>query len=136
MYNKKPIIFLLAVLILIVSTGVVSAEGNTTSMELSSDESTTEIAQSHDIDIIRDDSATQNDTRISDYSYEVDIPTHTDSHWIYAIRVSEMPNDATGNISISIDGNEKYCQPVSVYMNAMIINDLNLDWGMHNASVK
>ncbi len=136
MYNKKPIIFLLAVLILIVSTGVVSAEGNTTSMELSSDESTTEIAQSQDIDIIRDDSATQNDTRISDYSYEVDIPTYTDSHWIYAIRVSEMPNDATGNISISIDGNEKYCQPVSVYMNAMIINDLNLDWGMHNASVK
>ena len=136
MYNKKLIIFLLAVLILIVSTGVVSAEGNSTSMELSSDESTTEIAQSQDIDIISYDKTSENDTRISDYSYEVDMPTYANPDWIYTIKVSEMPKDATGNISISIDGDEKYCQPVSVKMNALIINDLNLDWGMHNASVK
>ena len=136
MYNKKLIIFSLAVLILIVSTGVVSAEGNSTSMELSSDENTTEIAQSQDIDIIQDDSATENDTRISDYGYEVDMPTYTDNDEIYTIRVFEMPKDATGNITISIDGDEKYCQPVSFAMNVVIINELNLDWGMHNASVK
>ena len=47
-----------------------------------------------------------------------------------------MPKDATGNITISIDGDEKYCQPVSFAMNVVIINELNLDWGMHNASVK
>ena len=136
MYNKKLIIFLLAVLILIVSIGVVSADGNSTSMELSSDESATEIAQSPDIDIIRDDSATENDTKISDYGYEVDMPKYTDNDEIYTIRVSEMPKDATGNITISIDGDEKYCQPVSIAMNVVIINELNLDWGMHNASVK
>ena len=136
MYNKKLIIFLLAVLLLIVSIGVVSADGNSTSMELSSDESATEIAQSPDIDIIRDDSATENDTKISDYGYEVDMPKYTDNDEIYTIRVSEMPKDATGNITISIDGDEKYCQPVSIAMNVVIINELNLDWGMHNASVK
>ena len=66
MYNKKLIGFSLVILILIVSIGVVSAEGNSTSMELSSDESATEIAQSPDIDIIRDASATENETKISD----------------------------------------------------------------------
>ena len=136
MYNKKLIIFLLAVLILIVSIGVVSADGNSTSMELSNDESATEITQSPDINIIQDDNAAENDTRISDYGYEVDMPTYTDNDEIYTIRVSEMPKDATGNITISIDDDEKYCQPVSIAMNVLIINELNLDWGMHNASVK
>ena len=88
MYNKKLIIFLLAVLILIVSIGVVSADGNSTSMELSNDESAIEITQSPDINIIQDDNAAENDTRISDYGYEVDMPTYTYNDEIYTIRLS------------------------------------------------
>ena len=74
---------------------------------------------------------------IENKDYEVNIPDEISDKLINKIEVNNMPFDARGNICISIDGDEKYNGNVSVGGNLLILNDLNLDYGIsHFVSVK
>ena len=66
---------------------------------------------------------------IEDNDYDVNIPKEISSDWISTVEVKNMPQDAGGNISISIDSEEKYNREVSVGINSLLINDLHLDYG-------
>lgn len=83
---------------------------------------------------------TQDDIKtelIENKDYEINIPDEVSDERIDYIEVNNMPFDARGNISISIDGDEKYNENVSVGGNLLILNDLNLDYGIsHFVSVK
>ena len=67
---------------------------------------------------------------IEDNDYDVNIPEEISSDWISTVEVKNMPQDAGGNISISIDSEEKYNREVSVGINSLLINDLHLDYGI------
>ena len=75
-------------------------------------------------------------TTTGDYNYTTNIPKHVSDDWASTISVSEMPGDSRGNISISVDEKEEYNREVSLGGNFLIINELNLDYGVHNASIK
>lgn len=119
---RKIIIFSILLLFLISS---VNAAENTTENVL--DDSNSSIN-------------TQDDMKtalIENNDYEVNIPDEISDKMINKIGVNNMPFDARGNISISIDGDEKYNEKVSVGGNLLILNDLNLDYGIsHFVSLK
>ena len=71
-----------------------------------------------------------------DYEYQVHIPETVSKQYPGTIKVSGMPEDASGNISISVDEKEEYNQKVSLGGNALVVNGLNLDDGIHTAQVK
>ena len=73
---------------------------------------------------------------ISDYNYSVDVSkTYSDTH-LGSIRIYEMPDDASGNISIEIDEKPSYNQKVSLGGNFLVLNELNLSDGIHSALIK
>lgn len=52
------------------------------------------------------------------------------------VDVEDMPDDAKGNISISVDEIERYNRNVIRGPNAISLYDLNLDYGNHNIIIK
>ena len=107
------------IILLTITLGAVSAADNVTT-----------------VDNDNSDEVIISDELISDYKYDVEIPETVVDSEVSTIGVYEMPKDASGNISISVDEKEHYNQKVSPGGNALILNDLKLGDGTHSASVK
>lgn len=132
--KNKWIFFVNIIFIMILTIGIVSATDNITSDSLNLEnhqEDAIEILQNSSDVIINDEHS-----KISDYDYSVNVPKNMNPNKIWEISVNCMPNDAKGNISMSIDDIERYNKPVSIMKNALLINDLNLNWGIHNLTIK
>ena len=71
---------------------------------------------------------------VENEDYNVYIQNLSD-YSISVVKVDRMPWDASGNISISIDGKQQYNQKVQVSGNALILNDLNLAIENHNVLI-
>ena len=105
-------IFIFCFILLILSSGIVCAEDNATSADMDG-----------------------SGELISDYNYTITAKNFSDTQ-LGTIRVEGMPDDASGNISISVDENEVYNQKVSIRGNYLILNELNLDDGIHSSLIK
>ena len=112
-------LLIISIILLIMILGAVSASDNTTT-----------------VDNAKQNESIDSDELISDYKYEADIPESISDMEVSTIHVYEMPKNASGNISISVDGKEEYMQKVSPGGNALILNDLKLNDGIHSASVR
>ncbi|MDO5831398.1 MAG: hypothetical protein Q4Q14_01040 [Methanobrevibacter sp.] len=111
-------IFILAVLLL----GAVSAQ-DTTDAILGNESASIEVDEANLHDLVEDE------------DYEVYIPQEYPSDELSVISVERMPLDAGGNISISVDDVERYNQKVSVGGNGIFVQDLKLDYGIHNVLI-
>jgi len=112
-------LLIVCIILLTITLSAVSAVDNVTTMDNDNQED-----------------AVSSDELISDYEYEVEIPESISDDYVWTVDVKKMPNDASGNISISVDEKEHYNQKVSSGGNALILNDLKLDDGIHSACVK
>lgn len=81
-----------------------------------------------------DNDTVTDDDLISNYTYTVNVEDFTDRD-VWTISVTDMPGDAKGNITISIDDKKEYDEGVCLGGNYLILNELNLDDGIHNAAV-
>ncbi|WP_407392185.1 Ig-like domain-containing protein [Methanobrevibacter sp.] len=110
-------ILTLIVLLSILTLSAVSADENAT---ITDDMAEAEIVQTQEIE------------KISDYSYDIEIPEGNVTS--YYMKIEEMPKDASGNITMSIDGIEKYNKYVSPVVNRLVLE--NLTFGNHTAQIK
>lgn len=75
--------------------------------------------------------------KIADYDYKIEnMPEGNVSTFSQPVTVSELPYDAGGNITMSIDDVEKYNKEVSPIHNQLFLDDLNLAFGKHQLSVR
>ncbi len=101
-------LILISILLLFLITTVSAAENTT--QELSEIDSQIELEENN--------------------NYTVRIPDEISPSYLDAIEVDDMPLDASGNISISIDDVERYNEKVAVGGNKLILNHLNLDYSL------
>lgn len=78
----------------------------------------------------------QESVKISNYTYEIEVPEGNVTTLGYGAKVSGLPDDASGNISMSVDEKEYYNKYVSPNDNRYDLNTLNLPFGPHTASIK
>ena len=126
----KKIMMICILLLAILTIGAVSAQdasdvlANDSAVE-SNDTPVNEVSENQENDLYE---------LIEDEDYRVYIRNLSDNT-ISFVEVKGMPWDASGNISISIDGKEQYNQKVQVSGNALILNDLNLAPDFHDVSI-
>ena len=127
----KKSVLICMILLVILSLGVVSADDNTTATDNGINEP------------IQDDGATASENHtielVEDEDYGIYIPAeYSDpTYWGEEIvSVEGMPDDAKGNISISVDELERYNQKVISGPNAISLCNLNLGYGNHSILIK
>ena len=76
---------------------------------------------------------------IGEMDYDIRVPEEFSDPTYYGediVSVENMPCDAEGNISITVDGVDKYNQKVMAGCNAISLCDLNLGYGNHSLIIK
>ena len=126
----KKIMIICIFMLAILTVGAVSAED--ASDVLANDSA----VEANDAPVDEASENQENDLQqlIENEDYSVYIQNLSD-YSISVVKVDRMPWDASGNISISIDGKQQYNQKVQVSGNALILNDLNLAPDFHNVSI-
>ncbi len=91
-----------------------------------------ESQNTHCLSISPDETITYDDYS-EDEIFEVSIPNTISSQWKSKIEVTNIPDDAEGNITIHIDDVLRYNRPVSSNGNTLPLNNLKLDYSVsHN----
>ena len=124
----RKITLICMIFLIILSLGVVSADDNVTA----------DISQNAlDDGIIASGNHSKELIEIEDCSIHVP-EKYSDATYLGEdiVDVEDMPDDANGNISISVDEIERYNREVISGPNAISLYDLNLDYGNHNIIIK
>ena len=93
-------------------------------------------AASADENVTVQDNTTQEIIKTSDYTYQIEIPEGNSTSFGNGMELRDLPKDASGNISMSIDGNEKYNKYVNPNGNRYSIDTKKLAFGNHTAEIK
>ena len=115
-YRKS--FFVCMILLVILSAGVAFADENAT-IDQDTLESPAEEPILEDGNVASENQVKNLKDLVEDKDYSVSIQNFTTAS-ISAVEVKDMPWDASGNISIAIDGKEKYNQNVQASGNALI----------------
>ncbi len=129
---KKSFLICL-ILLVILSAGTAFADENATDSQ-DAQESVSEEPAVADVGSSSENQQDNHSQLIENEDYEVSI-SDLSYDYISVVEVKNMPWDASGNISISIDGKEAYNQGVHVSGNALILNDLNLAFDNHDVLI-
>ena len=124
----RKITLICMIFLIILSLGVVSADDNVTA----------DVSQNAlDDGIIAGGNHSNELIEIEDCRIHVPEKYSDATYWGEDIvDVEDMPDDANGNISISVDEIERYNRKVIMGPNAISLYDLNLDYGSHNIIIK
>ncbi|MDO5831368.1 MAG: hypothetical protein Q4Q14_00890 [Methanobrevibacter sp.] len=112
--NLKRLTIIVLILLCLLSIGAASADENVTVQ----------------------DNTTQEIIKTSDYTHWIEIPEGNCTSFDNGMELRDLPKDASGNISMSIDGNEKYNKYVYPKGNRYSIDAKKLAFGNHTAEIK